>query len=738
MAIPGYRILRKIRQGGMSTVYLAIQKSVDREVAIKVMSPSLSADPGFGSRFYREAKIVGRLSHPNIVSIYDVGSYKHYNYIAMDFLPGAPLQEKIRQGISTGDALRIAGQIAAALDYAHRQGYVHRDIKPDNILFRTDGSAVLCDFGIARELATDLSMTRAGSVMGTPHYMSPEQAQGKTVDGRSDLYSLGVVLYEMLTGRLPYPGEEPVSVAVKHMSAPIPKLPGNLKPLQPLVDQLLAKKPSARFASGQALVEALDAAEKSLEYSPVAALTQTQSTAVHVLALLRALTAVLGSSVLLTARRLLGMRLGFARQPNAALTRQQHEALDRFVLDDDSPEMANRKLFHDTGPIPLATAWDRQSSKKATGRRLWLGLGTAGSVLLALSLWQLNPQLASAFSAGLSDPGQQPAVSSQNLLAPAPAETVAAAAPEAAVGPAIEQDQAEPAVSAPTRFSLTVSTEPANATVRILNIKPRYRDGIALVPGPYQIEVSATDYHPQRFWLTLGEQSLERHVVLAPTRRLLAPGSLVQDMLAGNTEGPAMVVLPRLTTASGETRVLAISQHEIRFADYQHFVAATGRTAPDDKGWGALDRPVIHVSFAEANAYARWLSEQTGQRYRLPSTEEWHFAARADRAGDFQPGAGEANCRRGCDSKWSRLFGSSTAPVGSYPANAWKLHDMAGNVSEWLGDCQRWDQAGEHCQEALVAGGSHRDRIEQTGTAAVVAAATDGGDSIGLRLVLEL
>ncbi len=236
MAIPGYRILRKIRQGGMSTVYLAIQKSVDREVAIKVMSPTLSNAPSFGSRFYREAKIVGQLSHPNIVSIYDVGSHKQYNYIAMDYLPGMPLQDRLEQGISPQEAIKITRELAAALDYAHSRGYMHRDIKPDNILFRSDGAAVLCDFGIAKALKGKVSMTNAGAVLGTPHYMSPEQAQGKEIDGRADLYSLGVVFFEMLTGHVPYQGDEPVAVAVKHMSAPIPKLPANQKIFQPLIN----------------------------------------------------------------------------------------------------------------------------------------------------------------------------------------------------------------------------------------------------------------------------------------------------------------------------------------------------------------------------------------------------------------------------------------------------------------------------------------------------------------------
>lgn len=172
MQIPGYRIIRKINQGGMSTVYLAIQLSVGREVALKVMSPALNADPVFSERFQREANIVGQLSHPNIVSIYDIGRYKNLNYIAMDYLPGGSIHDKMTTGLSTQESLRITKEIALALDHAHDKGYIHRDIKPENILFRENDAAVLSDFGVAKTVSTASRMTNAGTVVGTPHYLS--------------------------------------------------------------------------------------------------------------------------------------------------------------------------------------------------------------------------------------------------------------------------------------------------------------------------------------------------------------------------------------------------------------------------------------------------------------------------------------------------------------------------------------------------------------------------------------
>src|SRR6187551_1371197 len=223
MQIPGYTLIKKINSGGMATVYLATQHSVRRTVALKIMKPSLDKDPEFHQRFQREATIIGQLSHPNIIPIYDIGRHEGFNYISMEFLSKGALDEKILQGISTEHALEIALGIAAALEHAHSKGYVHRDIKPENILFREDGSAVLTDFGIARTIKSKANMTQVGAVIGTPYYMSPEQAKGESSDGRSDLYSLGVMLYEMLTGKRPFQADSSLALGIKHIHEQAPK-----------------------------------------------------------------------------------------------------------------------------------------------------------------------------------------------------------------------------------------------------------------------------------------------------------------------------------------------------------------------------------------------------------------------------------------------------------------------------------------------------------------------------------
>ena len=259
--IPGYKILRQLGRGGMATVYLAMQESVQREVALKVMSPSLLADPDFGERFLREARIAAKLHHRNVVGVHDVGRAGEYHYIAMEYLGGGAVLAKDGTPRSVGFALRVTREIATALNYAHAKGFVHRDVKPDNILLREDGSAALTDFGIARASDSATHMTRTGTVIGTPHYMSPEQARGRALDGRADLYSLGVVLYELLTGRVPFHADDSLAVGIMHITQPIPILPERLSALQPLLNRLLAKQPEDRFQDGAAVADAIEQIE---------------------------------------------------------------------------------------------------------------------------------------------------------------------------------------------------------------------------------------------------------------------------------------------------------------------------------------------------------------------------------------------------------------------------------------------------------------------------------------------
>lgn len=259
-----YRIKRLLGSGGMADVYLAHDNVLDRDVALKIMNERYAKDEEFVERFRREAQSAAALSHPNIVSIYDRGATDDGTYyIAMEYLPGGTLKDRIaKKGpLPPKTAAKVALQIAQALEAAHKRGVVHRDIKPHNILITADGDLKVTDFGIARA-ATSSTMTKTGLILGTAHYISPEQAMGEPVGPASDLYSLGVVFYEMLTGELPYDADTPIGIAMKHVNGSLrppreldPRIPGGINAI---VVKLLAKDPKDRYTSDAELIEDLE------------------------------------------------------------------------------------------------------------------------------------------------------------------------------------------------------------------------------------------------------------------------------------------------------------------------------------------------------------------------------------------------------------------------------------------------------------------------------------------------
>jgi serine/threonine-protein kinase len=258
-----YRLLARLGSGGMADVWCAEDTMLDRRVALKFLHERFSQDEQFVERFRREASAAAGLQHPNVVGVFDRGTFDGGHYIAMEYVEGAALNDLIERGLSVPEAVEIVRQVLAGARYAHANGIVHRDLKPQNVLVDAEGRARVTDFGIARAGVSEITQT--GSVLGTAQYLSPEQAQGLPVTAASDIYSIGVLLYEALTGRVPFEAESPVSVALKQVSER-PQPPSQLNPavsraLDAVVLKALAKDPANRYASADQFLAALDAAE---------------------------------------------------------------------------------------------------------------------------------------------------------------------------------------------------------------------------------------------------------------------------------------------------------------------------------------------------------------------------------------------------------------------------------------------------------------------------------------------
>jgi hypothetical protein len=256
-----YRLIAPLGEGGMATIWRALDEQLDREVAVKLLREQYSTDAGFAARFRQEARAAGSLSHPNIVPVYDYGTDDGSQFIVMQLVEGDDLATILRErgSLETDEAVRIALGVASALEAAHRRGLVHRDVKPGNILLTDDGDVKVTDFGIARAVA-EASMTVTGTTLGSVHYFSPEQARGDEVTGASDVYALGIVLYEMLTGRRPFEGDSAAGVALKRLSEDPPP-PGTFRPvpsgLSAIVMRALQREPQDRFPDAGSFAEAL-------------------------------------------------------------------------------------------------------------------------------------------------------------------------------------------------------------------------------------------------------------------------------------------------------------------------------------------------------------------------------------------------------------------------------------------------------------------------------------------------
>src|SRR6202011_4835430 len=253
--VPGYSIVKQIAVSNFSQVFLARSERLRRNVILKVMSRGTSArELDDAERFQREYEIISSIAHRAIAEIHDFGSQPRYLYLAMEYFPCGDLRDRLRNPLSVDESLYYLRAIAEALRVIHVFGILHRDLKPANVMLREDNSPVLIDFGLARRSMDDAGTTGVGQVLGSPYYISPEQAQGQRVDARTDLYSLGVMFYEMLTGQRPYTGRSAMAIMAQHAGAPVPTLPPNVALQQALLDRLMAKRSEERYASADELL----------------------------------------------------------------------------------------------------------------------------------------------------------------------------------------------------------------------------------------------------------------------------------------------------------------------------------------------------------------------------------------------------------------------------------------------------------------------------------------------------
>lgn len=265
----------------MASVYLAVQESLERHVVIKQLK---KVDDIYQSaRFRHEGRIIASLNHRNIITIYDIGVIKDRYYISMEYLEGGDLEERMLSSMSVDAAMGLVEEIGDCLDFLHKQDIIHRDIKPANILFHDDGTPVLSDFGVAKQQEVDINLTRDGTALGSPYYISPEQAECKVLDGRADIYSLGIILYEMLTGAKPYEGDSYMEIIIAHMCNPVPSLPPALAGYQEIIDRMIAKDRNDRFNTAGEMVEYIRTLRSGIRAKPVKNRTNPAITGFHTL-----------------------------------------------------------------------------------------------------------------------------------------------------------------------------------------------------------------------------------------------------------------------------------------------------------------------------------------------------------------------------------------------------------------------------------------------------------------------
>jgi len=711
--ITGYRVIRRLGMGGMANVYLAVQESLEREVALKVMRPSRQLDEAESLRFEHEARIIAKLEHPGIVGIHEVGrTLDGELYYVMPYLARGDLGERDYRDDEAGliELLRV---LLDALGYAHARGIVHRDVKAENVLFDNADRPQLADFGIAlAHVEGDVRVTGDGLAIGSSAQMSPEQARAGPIDGRSDLYSLGVLTFELLTGQLPYHATDPLALALMHAHDPIPRLPDDKAHWQRFIDLALAKRPEQRFRNAQAMQRALD---------PIRNLLRRRASPLG-----RARDALNRQPALLVA---LGVLLALSVVTLALPSLSVHEPV--------------------ATPVPVSAP---VAESVDTG--------------LAARLIQAREQLDAG--ALLEPSGANAAQSYFDVLGADPDNTEARAGLEAVIA------AAAPGVIDSAKTDARERIRERYLQIELLADHAALRDGQAFVAlraglagtilDRARALIRTQDVEPVPGWLELARELGVAESELIALRDAAAAVPRAGDIVT-DRGGLALVHVPRRHGNSTLPAPLLVMRDEVSRASYAEFAAQTARDATrcrnrlsplrllDRRDWkdpgfrqGASE-PVVCVSFDDARAYAGWLSRRNGHAYRLPTMAEWRHLAgtAATRASSCAFGnvLDESSNVGGNPHACSDDF-AYTAPPGRHAPAALGINDLFGNVAEWVLDCGNAGNAlartleNSSCPRRATIGLSWRDETGARADTSRMLQTDRGFDDVGFRLVRSL
>jgi serine/threonine-protein kinase PpkA len=792
--IAGYRVTKLVGRGATASVYHAVQLSLEREVAIKVLHPELAADPKAAARFLDEARLLAGLSHPHVVPVWDVGvEAGGLPYFSMRYLPGGDLAGRIADGPLDPESLaRILFGLAKALEHIHARGLVHRDVTPGNILFDLHGAPYLTDFGVARGLLGARAAALADLAPAVVRYASPEQIRGAVVDHRADLYSLGVVAYEALCGRVPFDGGDPFVIAYAHVFEPPPPLPPAFGRWRPLVEQALAKLPEDRIPNAAAMAAMVERCAPEQ---------------------------VSGLHAAIRAPHLEHIRTLRPEEPalpgTGAAVPPQSDHLATHVAEAGS--------WYRGAP-------GRSGAARGPGGRGWWLLLPVFALALVVAGWLLWPRAPDPAMGRVPTPAPEPQPDPlperpsarpepipDSWLGPRSPEPAAATEPEADLDleqlPTVQDPVLElvrrgrallaaqrlmmpPGASAHDRFRLALEIDP-NATEAKRGLADVGRAYLALANAadtlearlgfwarglestegvdlaePVRAEIRAAlaaerDLHLSEAQAALarwdGEAAraaFERALLVDPhapgaaegleeAARVGRPGYRFRDALGDAGEGPELVVVG----------AFALGVSAVTVAEFRRFwrergaalEAARPSCRDRESGWRASRRrtwedpgfeqgdahPVVCVGIAEAEAYVRWLGELSGQRYRLPRASEWLVAWEGPAAcADANRGDQRFRARYGGRSGASCDDGfAETSPVRRFAAVGVGLYDMDGNVREWSADCAVMGRGG--CRERLALGSAWLsvDEPEPVQRALSVEYAYN---SVGFRVLREL